>query len=101
MKQHPLYIQILIRLAFLIVPLLGLYLLMVFTYDPHKLCDGDYHRHTMGPVGYVLMGGFICVIWFIAMIIEIIWRYFNSDKKVLSLLIFLLAIGFLAVMFFI
>lgn len=101
MKQQPIYIEILIRLAFLMVPLLGLYVLMEFTYDPHKLCDGDYHRHTMGPVGYVLMSGFICVIWFIAIIFEIIWRYFNKDKKVLPLLIFLLALGLLSVMFFI
>lgn len=101
MTKQPIYIHILIRLAFLIVPLLGIYLLMEFTYDPHKLCDGDYHRHTMGPVGYVLMGGFICVVWFLAVIVEIIWKYFNKDKTVLSLLIFLLAMGFLAVIFFI
>lgn len=101
MKPQPIYIQILIRLAFLVVPLLGLYLLMEFTYDPHAHCDGDNHRHTMGPVGYVLMGGFICVIWAAAVIIEIIWRYFNRDKKVLPLLIFLVALGLLAAMFFI
>jgi len=101
MKQQPLYVQILIRLAFLVVPLLAIFLLMEFTYDPHKLCDGDNHRHTMGPIGYILMGGFVCVTWFLAIIIEIIWRYFNRDKKVLFLLIFLIVIGVLTLMFFV
>ncbi|MNK17608.1 hypothetical protein D3C87_358000 [compost metagenome] len=101
MKKKPLYIEILIRLAFLILPLLGLYLLMELTYDPHKLCDGDNHRHTMGPIGYFFMGGMVCAFWFAAIIIELLWRYFNKNKKVLSLLIFLLALGILYVMFFI
>ena len=100
MKKKRVYTQILIRLAILIVPLLGIYLLMVFTYDPHKLCEGDYHRHTMGPVGYFIMGGLICIFWLAGILIELIWRYFNKDKKVLWLLFLLAALGFLAIMIF-
>lgn len=98
MKKKSFYLQILIRLAFLIVPLLVIYLLMVFTYDPHKLCQGDFHRHTMGPVGYFIMGGLVCIFWFLGILIELIWRYFNKDKKVLWILFMLAALGFLAVM---
>lgn len=100
MNKKPIYIQILIRLAFLIVPWLCIYLLIMFTYDPHKLCDGDNHRHTMGPIGYFIMGGLVFIFWVVGILIELIWRYFNKDKKVLLLLFILAALGFLAVILF-
>ncbi|TDG36448.1 hypothetical protein EZJ43_07985 [Pedobacter changchengzhani] len=96
------YLQILIRLAFLIVPIVILYFLVVFNYNPHERCIGDEHRHTMGPMfGFLIFSGFIVVIWLLAMIIELIYRRFDKNKKVAYWLIFLVVMASLAIMFFI
>ncbi|MFD2909732.1 hypothetical protein ACFSX9_13425 [Flavobacterium ardleyense] len=80
-KRQPVYIQVLIRLSFLIIPIVGLYFLVVFNYDPHARCDGDEHRHTMGPMfGFVVYSGVIAFLWLIAMSLELIWRHFSSNK---------------------
>lgn len=60
-KMQSLFLQLLIRLTFLALSLFGIYLLMVFTYNPHKLCAGIEHRYTMGPAGYLIMALFVFV----------------------------------------
>lgn len=89
--------QIIERLALLVIPLLGLYLLMKFTYNPHALCTANEHRHTMGPVGYVILAAAIIMIWLLAIIFEQIWRYFKEDRKIsfLMLLVIILIICFI------
>lgn len=92
MKTKPLYIQILIRLAFLILPIVILYFLVVFNYNPHEHDVNGEHRHTMGPMfGFVIFSGFIAGIWLLAMIIELIYRHFNKNRKVAYWLIFFVA----------
>ena len=93
-------IHFLKRLAILILPLLSLFLLYYFLYDPHTLCEGDDHRHTAGPVGYVLLAGAIIVIWGIALIIEIIWRLIKKDRTSSLVNLFLLIILVLFLLFF-
>ena len=102
MKKQPLYIQILIRLAFLILPIVALYFLVVFNYNPHERCIGDEHRHTMGPMfGFVMFSSFIASIWLIAVIIELIYKHFNKNKKLAYWLIFLVLMVSLSLLFFI
>ncbi|MEO5911332.1 MAG: hypothetical protein ABIP95_10615 [Pelobium sp.] len=102
MKKKPLYIEILIRLAFLIVPIVALYFLVVFNYDPHEHDVNGHHRHTMGPwLGFIAMSGMITGIWLLAMIIELIYRRFDKNKKVAYWLIFLIVMASLSIMFFI
>ncbi|WP_035759335.1 hypothetical protein [Flavobacterium tegetincola] len=102
MKTKPLYLQILIRLAFLIVPLLALYFLIVFNYDPHKHCVGDEHRHTMGPMlGFVIFSGFIAGFWLLGIIVELIYKHFDKNKKLAYWLISLVVMASLVALFFI
>ena len=102
MKKKPLYIQILVRLAFLIVPIRALYFLIVFNYDPHQHEVNGEHRHTMGPMfGFVIFSGFIAGFWVLAMIIELIYRYFDKNKKVAYWLISLVGMVSLIALFFI
>lgn len=80
-KKHPIYIQVLIRLVFLIVPILALYFLVVYHYNPHERCYGDEHHHTMGPMfGFVVYSVAIALLWLIAISFELIWRRFSSKK---------------------
>lgn len=90
MKNQLLVRHSLVRLCILVLPLAGLFLLYYFLYDPHALCEGGEHRHTGGPVGYVLLAGAIIVIWSIALIGEIVWRLIKKDSAALSINVFLL-----------
>lgn len=102
MKKKPLYIQILIRLAFLILPIVALYFLVVFNYNPHERCIGDEHRHTMGPgFGFIIFSSIIAGIWLLANIIELIYKRFNTNKKVAYWLIFLIVMLSLSLLIFI
>ncbi|WP_316824652.1 hypothetical protein [Pedobacter miscanthi] len=93
--------QILARLALLILPLLGIYLLMEFFYDPHARCTGNEHHHTMGPVGYVILAAAVVIFWVLAIIFEQILRYFKKDRKISFLIIFLFLIVIISIVFFI
>lgn len=93
-------IHFLKRLAILVFPLLSLFLLYYFLYDPHTLCVGDGHRHTAGPVGYVLLAGAIVVFWGIALIAEIIWRLIKKDRTSSFVNLFLLVFVVLFLLFF-
>ncbi|WP_293312230.1 hypothetical protein [Pedobacter sp. UBA5917] len=93
--------QIIERLALLVIPLFGVYLLMEFTYNPHALCVGNEHRHTMGPVGYIILGAAIIIIWVLAIIFEQIWRYFKKDRKISFLMVFLFLLVIISVICFI
>ena len=102
MKKKPLYIKILIRLAFLILPIVALYFLVVFNYNPHERCIGDEHRHTMGPgFGFIIFSSIIAGIWLLAIIIELIYKRFNTNKKVAYWLIFLIVMLSLSLLIFI
>jgi len=80
-KWQSVAVQMLFRIALLIILLLGVYLLMLFTYDPHKRCVGDDHHHTMGPIGYVILAVAIAIFWCIAIVVELISRYFSKDQR--------------------
>ena len=102
MKKKPLYIQVLIRLAFLILPIVALYFLVVFNYNPHERCVGDEHRHTMGPMfGFVMFSSLIAGIWLVAIVIELIYKKFNTNKKVAFWLLFLVVMASVALLFFV
>lgn len=102
MKTKPLYIQILVRLAFLIVPILAFYFLLVFNYNPHERCIGDERRHTMGPMfSFVIFSGFIAEFWLLGMIVELIYKHFDKNKKIAYWLIFLVVMASLVALFFI
>lgn len=90
MKTKSLIKHLLTRLAILALPLIALFLLYYFLYNPHALCEGDEHRHTGGPVGYVLLAGAIIVFWSIALIGEIIWRLIKKDSAISFVNVFLL-----------
>mgnify|MGYP003574958495 CR=1 FL=1 len=91
--------HLLIRFAILAVPLFSLFLLYYFLYDPHTLCVGDYHRHTGGPFGYVLLAGAIVVFWGIALIAEIILRLVKKDRTSSLINLFLLIFVVLFLLF--
>lgn len=93
--------QILERFAFLVLPLLGIYLLMEFTYHPHSRCIGNDHHHTMGPLGYVIMAAAVVIIWLLAIALEQLLRFFKKDKKVSFLIVFLLVLAVVFVVCFV
>lgn len=100
MKKYSLTVQILIRLAFLVVPLLIIFLLMEFTYDPHSRCEGNEHRHAGGPVGYFLMGFAVCILWTLFNLIDVGMRFYKRDQNAGRFFIIFLIIGAALIYFF-
>ena len=100
MKKQSLTVQILIRLAFLVVPLLIIFLLMEFTYDPHARCDGDEHRHAGSPVGYVILAFAVCIFWTLLNLIEVGLRFYKRDQNAGKFFLIFLLLGAALVIFF-
>lgn len=100
MTAKKIVIQVLVRLALLVIPLFGVWLWMYLSYDPHKLCEGNNHRHTMGPVGYVILGGIVFIVWFLAVLFDLILRIFK-DNRISFGLIFLIIFAGIFLMIFI
>ena len=93
--------QIVIRLLFLIVPIIGLYFLVVYNYNPHARCDGDEHRHTMGPMfGFVIYSIVLFILWLIGISIELILRRYSIDRKKYLFISMLFILIILMLMFF-
>ena len=102
MKKKNFYIQILIRLAFLIVPIVALYFLVVFNYNPHEHDVNGEHRHTMGPMfGFVIFSSIIAGSWLIVIIIELIYKHFNTNKRMAYWFIFLVVMASLGILLFV
>lgn len=66
------------RLLILVIPIILMLVFHFITFDEHKRCIGNVHRHVDGFLGIVMLIGFWLFIWLILMIIELI---FNLLKK--------------------
>jgi hypothetical protein len=51
------------------------------TYDPHKYCIGDDHRHTDGGLGLFIMLYMISIVATFVLVIETIAFYFTKKHK--------------------
>ncbi len=72
---------ILKRVLILIVPIVSVFVLTFLTFDEHKHCVGNEHRHVMGYMGFY----FFSIFWFSAcgiyFLIEIIFEFFKRRKS--------------------
>lgn len=80
------------RIITLILVLLLIVLLWVLTFDPHKYCVGDDHRHVDGGLGMVITllittMAFCCFLFF-----EMVWMYYKKKGNfaIVDLILFLI-----------
>lgn len=93
---------ILVRLAFLAVPLFALFLLYYFTYEPYIIGEDGTHLYKGGPMGYAIFMGLIVLFWMIYIVIEGIIYFINrkKDSKFNVNIIFIAIAVFLVITFF-
>lgn len=80
-----------IRIGILIL-LFGLvFLFWHFTYDPHKFCEEDEHRHVDGGLGFFIILFIITQLFYFGLLIEMIYLFVKKNKALA-----LANLGFLA-----
>lgn len=62
-----------------------------FTYDPHKFCEGDEHRHVDGGLGFFIILFIITQLFYCGLLIEMIYLFVKKNKALA-----LANLGFLA-----
>ncbi|BDU24222.1 hypothetical protein ASE40_03920 [Flavobacterium sp. Root935] len=73
-------LHLVIRIGILIL-LLGLvFLFWHFTYDPHKLCDENGHKHVDGGLGFFIMLFLITQMFYLGLLIEMIYLFVKKQR---------------------
>lgn len=96
MKSKTIYLQILIRLAWLVFPLLGIFLLKELTYNPVRTLPNGELVYAGSIMGYAIFGGITISIWFLIMLGEIISRFYKKDVQAPKFLLFFIIIVIIA-----
>lgn len=74
--------HVLIRMAILVLLLGSLFLIWSFSYDPHKHCEGDMHRHVDGGLGLFIVSFLIILMYCIGLFTEMIYLFIKKRKKI-------------------
>lgn len=72
---------ILKRVLILLVPIVLVFLINYLTFDEHKNCVGNNHRHVMGYMGFYFFSMFWISACGIYLFIEIILEFFKRRKS--------------------
>jgi hypothetical protein len=81
MDSKKIFFYILKRIAILLLLLGIVYLFWYFSYDPHKYCEGDTHRHVDGALGLFILEFVIIQLYCIGILIEMIYLFIKKRKK--------------------
>lgn len=71
----------LMRVAILLLLLGSLFFFWSISFDPHKNCEGDMHRHVDGGLGLFILGFLIIQMYCIALLVEMISLFTKKRKK--------------------
>jgi hypothetical protein len=74
--------KIIVRVLFLLVPVAVLVIWHELTFDPHRLCIGDDHRHVDGFLGIALLSLFWFYLWLAFILFEIVYMLLKKYFKV-------------------
>lgn len=73
--------HLLIRIGILIF-LTGLvFLFWYFTFDPHKFCDENGHKHVDGGLGMFIMIFLISQMFYLGLLVEMIYLFVKKERN--------------------
>lgn len=78
MNAKKVVFHLLIRIGVLVLLLSLVFLLWYFTFDPHKYCDENVHKHVDGGLGFFIMAFIVIIVFYIGLIIEMFYLF---EKK--------------------
>lgn len=80
MNTKKIILHLVIRIGILVLLLALLLLFWYFTYDPHKFCDKNGHKHVDGGLGMFIMLFIITQMFYLVLLIEMIYLFVKKNK---------------------
>lgn len=81
MDLKKIILHLIIRIGILVLLLAAVFLFWHFTFDPHKHCEGDEHRHVDGGLGLFIIGFLITQAFYFGLLIEMIYLFVKKKKN--------------------
>lgn len=80
MNLKKIILHLVIRIGILVFLLALVFLFWHFTYDPHKFCEGNQHRHVDGGLGFFIIAFLITQAFYFGLLIEMIYLFVKKEK---------------------
>lgn len=91
MNSKKIIFHLLIRIGILIFLTGSVFLFWYFTFDPHKFCDENGHKHVDGGLGVFILLFIVIVVFYLGLIIEMFYLFEKKEGNLaLTNLIFLM-----------
>ncbi len=92
--------HLLIRIGILTLLIGTVFVIWCLTFDPHKYCDNNIHRHVDGGLGMVVMTFMTVSIYYFILFIEMLYLFVKKRKDLAFInLGFLIISSFLVFVF--
>ena len=97
MNSKKIILHLLIRIGILIFLTGSIFLFWYFTFDPHKFCDENGHKHVDGGLGMFILLFIVIIVFYLGLIIEMFYLFEKKEGNLaLTNLIFLMISLFMA-----
>jgi len=81
MNTKKIILHLVIRIGILVLLLSLVFLFWYFTFDPHKFCDENGHKHVDGGLGMFIMLFLITQMFYLALLIEMIYLFVKKKQN--------------------
>jgi len=81
MDLKKIILHLVIRIGILVLLLALVFLFWHFTYDPHKFCDENGHKHVDGGLGFFIICFIITKAFYFGLLIEMIYLFVKKQQK--------------------
>ena len=81
MNLKKIILHIVIRIGILIFLTGSVFLLWYFTFDPHKFCDENGHKHVDGGLGMFIGIFMVAQMFYLGLLVEMIYLFVKKDRN--------------------
>ncbi|MFH6992777.1 hypothetical protein [Flavobacterium sp. FlaQc-48] len=81
MNTKKIILHVLIRIGTLVLLIGSVFLLWYLTFDPHKNCDENGHRHVDGGLGMFIMAFLAAQMFYLGLLIEMIYLFVKKKQN--------------------
>ncbi|MDW8849597.1 hypothetical protein SD960_05785 [Flavobacterium sp. MMLR14_040] len=81
MSSKKIILHLLIRIGILILLTGSVFLFWYFTFDPHKFCDENGHKHVDGGLGMFIMIFLISQMFYLGLLVEMIYLFVKKERN--------------------
>ena len=81
MNAKKIILHLLIRIGILVLLVGSVFLLWYLTFDPHKNCDANGHRHVDGGLGMFIMAYIVVQAFYLGLLIEMIYLFVKKKQN--------------------